>query len=197
MVAAIDGLPDVPITRFELAMNGGGVLLAARNLCQPPVPTLDATFTSHGGATRAVSQPVTLDGCAGVAGAASKPRVTATLSRVRSSRPSLVLKVAAGARRLRSFTVTLPKQLRAGTLRRASALAGGKALKRAVSGKKRTITLGKLPKAGSTTAELRLRKGALRRVSRIKAGSRVTIAVSVRDVTGKVTKVTVRALARR
>jgi hypothetical protein len=64
-----DGLPDIPIAHFELRFLGGpeGLLVANRDLCQPPAPSFPTSFLGHNGATVTGSTAATVDGC-GAAG---------------------------------------------------------------------------------------------------------------------------------
>ena len=72
-----NGLPDIPISRFQLTFtNPPGLLGTARDLCAPPSPLFHADFTGYNGATTSVDSPATVDGCggsgAGAAGAKAK-----------------------------------------------------------------------------------------------------------------------------
>jgi hypothetical protein len=72
-----NGLPDIPIARFQLTFtNPPGLLGAARDLCTPPPPLFHADFTGYNGATTSVDSPAIVDGCggsgAGAAGAKAK-----------------------------------------------------------------------------------------------------------------------------
>ncbi len=64
------GLPDIPISRFQLTFtNPPGLLGTARDLCTPPPPLFHADFTGYNGATTSVDSAATVDGCGGTAGA--------------------------------------------------------------------------------------------------------------------------------
>jgi hypothetical protein len=62
-----DGLPDIPISRFQLAFsNPPGLLQANRNLCTPPPPVFHADFVGYNGASASVDAPATVVGsCSG------------------------------------------------------------------------------------------------------------------------------------
>jgi hypothetical protein len=64
-VAHIEGLPDIPITRYELELDGGsgGILAAARDLCSEPAPTVGASFTDHNGNTVSSRPALQVEGC--------------------------------------------------------------------------------------------------------------------------------------
>jgi hypothetical protein len=59
------GLPDIPISHFELNFFGGpdGLNVANRDLCVPPAPLFHEDFTAHSGATTALDTPATIEGC--------------------------------------------------------------------------------------------------------------------------------------
>ena len=64
------GLPDIPISRFQLTFtNPPGLLGTARDLCTPPPPVFHADFTGYNGATTSVDSPATVDGCGATSGA--------------------------------------------------------------------------------------------------------------------------------
>jgi hypothetical protein len=60
-----DGLPDIPISHFELRFSGGpaGLLFANRDLCAPPPPRFTGLFQSHAGEDRAFAQDALVQGC--------------------------------------------------------------------------------------------------------------------------------------
>jgi hypothetical protein len=67
-----NGLPDIPISRFQLTFtNPPGLLGTARDLCAPPSPLFHADFTGYNGATTSVDSPATVDGCGGSSGGAA------------------------------------------------------------------------------------------------------------------------------
>jgi hypothetical protein len=59
------GLPDIPISHFELSFIGGpdGLNVANRDLCLPPAPLFHENFTAHSGATTSLATPATVEGC--------------------------------------------------------------------------------------------------------------------------------------
>jgi hypothetical protein len=59
------GLPDIPISHFELNFFGGpdGLNVANRDLCVPPAPLFHEDFTAHSGAATALDTPATIEGC--------------------------------------------------------------------------------------------------------------------------------------
>jgi hypothetical protein len=61
------GLPDIPISHFELNFVGGpdGLNVANRELCLPPPPLFRENFTGHNGATTSLETPATVEGGCG------------------------------------------------------------------------------------------------------------------------------------
>ncbi len=164
----LDGIPDVPVSRFALTFRGGasgGVLSNTQALCEK-VRGYNATFRAHSGATSTSIGNATLTGCSTKAPTVRRPRVTARLA----AGGTLVLIARAGTRAIRSLKVTLPVKPGAGR-RTASP---GRLLLRA-----RTATVGRLPRAGVRTVTVRI--GGARKLR----GKRCT--VTVRDAGGRTT----------
>jgi hypothetical protein len=178
---AFPGAPDVPLSRFELKLNGGkaGLLEAPYDLCRKAKPPT-AGFTLTGWNGKRVVQKVKLKagGCAGYR--PGKPRVSATL---RGS--SLRLRLAgAGDARLKKVTITVPKGVR---VRRASARGNGKLRSLKLKGRRLTLTA-----RGSGASRLTVtgRKVAVRRGLR---GHRAKLKLSAVDSYGRSSRtVTVR-----
>jgi hypothetical protein len=67
---SFNGLPDIPIARFQLTFtNPPGLLGTARDLCTPPAPLFHADFTGYNGAGTSVDSPAVVDGCGAGSGA--------------------------------------------------------------------------------------------------------------------------------
>lgn len=128
IVNTIAGLPDLPVTRFDLSLTGGaGALLQnAGDLCRRGAhTTAHAVFTSHSGRTVNATVPLALTGCAGggVKPARAKPKAQVAL-RFRRATGALTARfsAASGAASLKTARLTLPAGL--STPARAAALAG-------------------------------------------------------------------------
>jgi hypothetical protein len=108
--ATFDGIPDVPLSRFELRFRDNGLLTLAGDLCAGAAPTIAAQFTGHNGKTASDRRAVERPGCA------PKPRATLSLDRLGAAHPRLRLRVrpGAGGPALRRFHMTLPDSLQAG-----------------------------------------------------------------------------------
>jgi hypothetical protein len=191
-----DGIPDVPLSRLSLTINGGkdGILTSGIDLCGKSAPKFDALFQSHSGVQRTSTVNAKVP-CG--AASSNRLRATATLTGVKKKLPALRLKVTAPSK-LRQLKLTLPKQLRGnpGIARVSKLLAGGKRVRKpSVRVTGRTLTI-KLPKAGTRTQDLRLRAGALRIAGTLKVGQRVSFTVTGIKLNGKKVSAKVSARAR-
>ena len=79
LVTTFSGVPDVPISSFDLTLKGGkgGPVAASKNLCKGAPQLLKASFTAHSGATFQRSVPLAIVGC--------KPVVALHLARAGSA----------------------------------------------------------------------------------------------------------------
>jgi hypothetical protein len=182
------GLPDVPLTRFQLDLFGGeaGVFQLSSDLCSArPAPTVAATFAAHSGKSFAETAPLAIEGCT------PPPRASASITRLRSGKPTVRVRVAAGdeSPELREVRVLLPDALRVKP-------------KRARKGARATTNAGKLPRraiklgdgdlrltlpAGARTVRATLSKGTIRagrKLRRAKKARRLPVRLLVRDAHG-------------
>ena len=100
------GLPDVPLSRFELSLKAGGILVAAKDLCTGTPATIDGEFVAHSGKRATAQAPAKPVGCA--RSASSKTRRPTATATVRGHR--LTVRVKAGARRLRDARLRLGRR---------------------------------------------------------------------------------------
>src|SRR5207244_2672878 len=128
-----DGLPDLPLTRFDLSLDrSSGLVTTASDLCAPgAAPPATATLTSQAGGTVNVRSPLTVLGC----GSRGKAKPTAKLSfAYRRGTGTLRARFVAarGGARLRRLRLALPSALAAlggrSGLRRVHVTAEGKAV---------------------------------------------------------------------
>jgi hypothetical protein len=176
------GLPDVPLTSFQLAIDSGphSLLVANRDLCSGPGLTVDGAFTGQNGATVNASAPVTVQGCGPAAG--RKPRGSASLSGLLGSRPLLKLTVLKGGSALRTVTVTLPKDIQVGNPRRGLRVTGAsfRLSKRSIHlSRKGKLTL-RLPSRGASRVNVRLGGGSIHASKRLKTKLRKHRSVKLR-----------------
>ena len=169
------GLPDVPLTRFQLDL--GGVFENRADLCTLAAPPpVAAAFAAHSGAAATAATPVEIAGCT------PPPAVKVRISRLKSGKPRMKVAVAAaaGAPGLTRVDVSLPIALRVKRSKRVTTSAGTAVLSR--DGELRVD----LP-AGTRSVTAKLRKGALkagRRLRRAKRPRRQEVLVRVRDADG-------------
>jgi hypothetical protein len=183
------GLPDVPLTRFELNLAGGdtGVFQLSSDLCAAdPVPSVAASFAAHSGATAAETVPLAIEGCT------PPPAVSATITKLRKRRPVVRLEVTAGADSpaLRQVRLLLPNALRAKPKRArkgATARVGGAKLPRKAIKLTRDGELRLTLPEGTMAVRAKLAKGAVRagrKLRRAKRPKRQALRVLVRDAHG-------------
>jgi hypothetical protein len=174
IVNTFDGLPDVPVSQFELAIRGGssGILKNYANLCEKRVLG-EAAFTAHSGKTATSKPEIEVPACLS-ANSQYRPRASITLSRLVTGKPVLRLRVrrANGAARLRELRLTLPRSLRADprSARRGAVVRGTRKLRRSQWRLTRSGVLKvRLRAAGATTITAVVGEGALRPTGALRA----------------------------
>jgi hypothetical protein len=130
------GLPDLPLSTFQITVDGGsGLLMNASDLCAPGAgPRLDGIIASQSGRSASVSAPLSVLGCVpGSASALAKPRASMS---VRFGRGGGILtahlKAGRGAPRIERVRIVLPAGLagkKRGAKVSASRKIGGRSLK--------------------------------------------------------------------
>lgn len=190
------GLPDIPISRFELSFDGppAGLLLVGRNLCLPPTPTFRTAFTSYSGPLLQGSTAATIEGC----GPQSGPRVNVKLTSAGSERPRMKVKVTAGSSDVRSVKLKLPKGLRLGSKgelkKGAKGVAGGEKLgPSAFRSKGRSLTVNG-PTGGAGSIRFRVGSGALETARDL--GRKLRFRATVRDIDATITKLSAKTRPR-
>jgi hypothetical protein len=105
IVAVFDGLPDVPLSQFDLKFTGGGPLRVAGNPCTGAALKFAGNLTGHNGKTVASPATAVVRNCP----------ATAALALSKGRRPALRLRAGHGrsAKPLKSLKLTLPKGLHA------------------------------------------------------------------------------------
>jgi hypothetical protein len=86
-VNTFEGVPDVPVTRFELTVNGGstGILKNFDDICSHP-DSADSVFAAHSGKSVGFKTPLEVEGC----GARVSGRASISSKRVKMSRKGVV-----------------------------------------------------------------------------------------------------------
>lgn len=166
-----DGLPDVPLSRFELLLSGGpgGPLNAVESLCTGPVPVVLGEFVAQTGARAARRATASAAGC---------PRTPAVIVRLRGRRTrtpglSLIVTAARTAPALRVLRIGLPRSLRLDRRRLGRGLAitvRGARLRRGVSVLRSGALRIALP-PGTPRVTVKAVRGALRSRSRRGVGT--------------------------
>jgi hypothetical protein len=167
--STVTNVPDLPVSTFELKLNGGakGPLESKTDLCfrgstASSFRTLkaDVTFTGQNGTTTASKPTLAVAGCA--------PAVSASLRGAGNPRPTLRIRVRRhpDADKISALTLVLPRQLRLSAKaakRQASAVVSEKLARSSfvVRGKRKLVITG-LPKKGVSSLSLRLGRGAVR-----------------------------------
>jgi hypothetical protein len=196
------GLPDVPLSRFALDLDGGpkGAFQIGQDLCALAAPPrVLATFVAQSGRQRVETKPMRVQGCT------PPPAVSARITRLRSGRPRvrITATAAAGAPDLRGLRVVLPEALRARPKRaRAGARArtgAGRLARSAVELSRDGVLRVTLPGA-TRTVTATLAKGAVRvgrKLKRAKKPRRQRLVVLVTDADGLRPPVTLKVRPRR
>jgi len=196
------GLPDVPLTSFTLAIDGGksGLLVANRNICTGVPPTVDAALTAQSGASRNLTSPVTLVGCTG----SSAPHARLTARGLRGKHPVLQLTVTKGAAKLRRLSLTLPRAIRVGKAKGGlKAVAGKRLSKRAVKLTRKGRLTVRLPGRGANRVTVRLSGGrvhaskALKKRLKRHKSVRLRLKLTTTDVQGRRNALNVKFTGRR
>lgn len=194
LVTSFDGIPDVPLSSFELGLNGGakGALVVSGDVCAAPEMT--TVLTAHTGASKSAKTVPPSSGCKTTATTKGKaPSATVRFANIKSGRPTLKVTAKSGSVALKSVSVTLPKGLTVD--RRAAGKKTGlqavnpkgkrvKLTRNAVGWKPQAFTL-KLPKTGARNATMTLRRGALRSAAKMRRTKQFRVVVKLTPVKGK------------
>ncbi|HEX8084040.1 MAG TPA: hypothetical protein VF529_07085 [Solirubrobacteraceae bacterium] len=191
------GIPDVPLSRFELSFYGGdrGLLAASRNLCEGLPPQLTATFTSHAGHEKTKVVAATIEGCRpgdtppSITPPKPRPKASVSVRGLRKGTPSLRVRVtAATGNRLRRVRVNLPKGMK---LHPRTRLRGAKA-----RSKRRAIEV-PARSGGTRTISLTLRSGTLTVTRKLRRAKRLRFTVVATETGGRRTRRAVSVRPRR
>ena len=202
-----DGLPDLPLSKFELKFPGGptGLLRVVGNVCAS-TSTFDADFTSQAGQTLSRTLPTTPVGTCpgggnGQGNQVRKPSARIKVSGAKRHRPRVTIRVRSGGAPMRSVKIRLPGALKLG--RDAAAHLIVKANDRRIRGKKRLIVKGRilrlrrLPGKGAAALMVRIRPGAIARPRAAKKGRKLIFRVRILRVGQKMVSLKVPVRAKR
>ncbi|MDQ2676266.1 MAG: hypothetical protein M3Y34_05605 [Actinomycetota bacterium] len=186
-----EGLPDIPISRFELGLMEDRLNYTGRDLCGPPPLVYDTNFTSHG--------DVVLDGTAeasvvGCGDEYEEPTGSARLRGATGSNPRLRVRLDAGSAGVDELVVNAPRKARFAEGRIVVEADGQRQPASAVDRAKRSLTV-----ALDAADEVRVKasRGALRLKRSVKAGDRLGFSLDVTDAGGNTFALDTPATARR
>jgi hypothetical protein len=188
-----DGLPDLPLSRFELTFPGGptSLLRVIGDVCAES-STFSADFTSQAGQTVSKTLPTTEHGsCKGNNGGGNggggngggsqvkKPSARITVSGAKRHRPHASIRVKSGGAAMRTVQIKLPAalKLRRGAAKRIVAKVGGKRIR----GKK-LIAKGRTLKVRGVRAKiltLNVRRTAIAKPKRARKGKKLLFKLKV------------------
>lgn len=165
-----EDLPDIPISEFELTIDGGdgGLVTATRDLCEPPAILTDYDFLGHNGEQVTGQVETGVTGCPEV-----DPTATVDVPNPGADNPDLDLDVTAGSDPVKKVKLKLPgafrftsgKKFKAG----ATVLVDGAEVPDShVKGKPHRAILDDL--GAADTANLEIRKKAMARVKKAPTG---------------------------
>lgn len=198
VVTTFDGIPDVPLSKLVLNLNGGskGALSTTTDLCTS-TPTVEAQYGAHSGASGKETVKASVVGCS--VAAASGLTIKGTLKGLKRKRPALSLTLSA-SKALKGVRVKLPAALKL-----SSSKALGKSTKVLLGGKRYKSTKVKWSSGkvsftaakGKTTKKLvlSLPAGVLKLKKAVKVGSKQTFTVYALTSAGKLASVKVKLTA--
>jgi hypothetical protein len=174
-----EGLPDIPISRFELNFDEDRLVATTRDLCTPPPLLFSTDFTGHNGVRRSGSVEGQVAGCT--------PGAEVELTRTRSKHPRMKATVEGGGSTLRKVKIKLPRKLKFAKKRKfkrgAKATGDAGSLgKKALRRRARSVRID--VEEGSSMLKLKARRKSLKRVKRIKKGKELRFPITVTDVGG-------------
>ncbi len=186
-----EGLPDLPLSRFELVFPGGptGLLRVTGNLCAKS-STFNADFTSQAGQTVSKTLPTTETGsCPGGGGngngngnQAKKPRARIKVAGAKRHRPRVSIRVRSGGAAMRAVRVKLPRalKLRRGAGKRIVVKAAGKRIRgKKVIAKGRTLKVRGLPGKGAKSLTVGIRRPAIAKPRSVRKGKKLTFRLKI------------------
>ena len=198
MTSTVQSIPDVPLTRFDLALDAGSLLESdAKTLCAGP-RAIRAAFTGHNG-SRSESSPVVGMVCPGDKTVLPPtPARAKAIGSLRRMGASARLKVTVRGKAITGVRVVLPRsavRVKASAVRGASLVKSGTSVfgRGLISAAGQTITV-KVPAAkraaGVSSVSLDIAPRALQQAVRLRRGKAVKVKVRVTHATGRPTTLT-------
>jgi hypothetical protein len=147
-----NGLPDIPISRFELTLVEDRLNIVGRDLCQPPPFFYTTTFTSFADEVQTGDVQATIDGCPPPV---VDPTASLKLNKATSSNPRLRVKVTQGSAFVDEATVKAPPEVNFRDGKYTAKADGAPVPESAIQVSRKEITVAAAP----DTEELRIRAG--------------------------------------
>jgi hypothetical protein len=196
LLAEISGLPDTPLTRFELTLAGGsrGLLQASRDLCSTTTLPLDAQFGSFTGANVKRTVSTAIPSCA--------PAATVKLGSLKTGRPTFDLRVSGGRTAVSSTQLTLPTGLTFASSRavrklvRVSATGLPRGARATLTVRGRTLRLTVPRGQAATVLRVQMRAGGLRVSQRLRRAGRPKLSFRLQTNLPNGTRTALRVSAR-
>lgn len=183
-----EGLPDLPLSRFELTFPGGpdSLLRVAGDVCAES-STVGVDFTSQAGQKLSLTLPTTETAC-GVEPSddvppAGEPEARIRVKGAKRHHPRVSMRVKSGGAPMKTVRVKLPRALRLnGRARRQVVVkADGKRIggKKRLLAKGRTLKVHGLPGEGADVLKVLVRRSAIKHPRRLRKGKKVTFGLKV------------------
>jgi hypothetical protein len=176
-LVVFDGLPDIPISRFELTLVEDKLNIVGRDLCQPPDFFYTTEFTSYADEILTGDTQATIEGCAPtVVDPTSKARIRNSTS----DNPRLKVIVQKGSAGLSDVVVKAPRKASFGNPSKGIVVTaeGQEIDSGAIERAKRKLTID-LP--DTDNVKVKVSKGALRLKDSVKKGDELAFSVDVTD----------------
>jgi hypothetical protein len=206
VVTTFDGLPDLPLSRFELTFPGGptGLIRVLDNVCAPNV-TFNADFTSQSGQKVSRTLPTKVTGtCAGGGGngnQAKKPKARIVVKGAKHHKPRVSIRVKSGGAAMRAVQVKLPRALK--LRRNAASRIVVKSDGKRIRGKKKLVAKGRLlkvrglPGKGARVLKVGIRPPAIAKPRKVRKGKKLVFRLKVTRAGQKPVSLKVPARARK
>ena len=188
-----DDLPDIPISRFELALAEDRLNSTGRDLCVPPPLVYDTNFTSHADGVVNDMVEATIEGCSGEP-PVDEPTASARLRGATGDNPRLRVKVGGGSEALDEAVVSAPQEARFAKGRIVVKADGQKLPASVLERAKRSLTV---TLEGADQVRVKVSRGALRIKRSVKKGDELGFSVGATDAEGNEFDLETPATARR
>jgi len=192
VATTFEGLPDLPLSRFELVFPGGpnGLVRVVGDVCSPD-STFGAEFKSQAGQEVSRTLPTSVNGTCQPGGDGNgngngdrvkPPKAKARVSGAARHRPRAALRIRSGGAAVRTVRVGLPRalKLRRGAARRLIVKADGRRVApKKIVAKGRAIKVKRFPGKGARNLNIVVRPAALARPAAARRGAKVLFRIRV------------------